>query len=392
MTHDDGWRPILPDPGSASDPASFVGRVATTLQAQLMLKAGRNVALTDPRRMGKSYWITYFCATTQDFVPVKIDFEGVTTSDAFLTRTAEALGRHESIPDRAKSLLWAVFDNLEVNAGPIRVKPAARALPPERLFRDMVMAVNEHATGLPILVCMDEVPGALLNITKNGSNGPLAARAVLQTLRDLRLEAPRLRWIVSGSVGFHHVLRHCQATEGDINDLETLPLGPLPDDEADELIRRLLAGIGRTADEAAIAEIIRTTGGIPFLIQHLANQLDNHSPEVIRPQVVLSVFEKFIRNRDESRAATHLVSRVDLYYGTFKEAAFSILDKTAMSRKGMPLSDLEAVAGLARTDLLTVIDWLVDDHYLDETSHGFLWRYDVLREIWTYRRRLRPLT
>lgn len=85
-------KPIKPQPGSNPDPADFVGRVKTSSIAQRKLLAGNNLALTDPRRMGKSFWMTYFCRTTDDFVPVMIDYEGVTTAEEFLIRTAEALG------------------------------------------------------------------------------------------------------------------------------------------------------------------------------------------------------------------------------------------------------------------------------------------------------------
>ena len=49
--------------------------------------------------------------------------------------------------------------------------------------------------------------------------GPDAANHLLQTLRSLRRQGSRLRWIVCGSVGFHHVLRQCNATEGVVNDV-----------------------------------------------------------------------------------------------------------------------------------------------------------------------------
>jgi len=90
---------------------------------------------------------------------------------------------------------------------------------------------------------MDEVPVAIGNIARN--EGANEANLLLQTLRALRRRGSRLRWIVCGSVGFHHVLRHCGATQGVLNDLVNLPLGPLEPRDATELAQRLFLGIGR---------------------------------------------------------------------------------------------------------------------------------------------------
>lgn len=219
--------PIPPQPGSPGDPRHFVGRKRTTRLADRRLRAGTNLALTDPRRMGKSSWIEYFCAKTTAFAPVYIDYQGVRTADEFLIRTAEKLGREQSLPRKARSALTAFFDNLgveEVTAGPVKVRIGVHSLSATELLRNTLMAVNEHATDRPVLVCMDEVPWAIRNIATGQS--PQAACELLQALRALRSNAHRIRWIVCGSIGFHHVLRQCGATVGEINDLDNLPLGP----------------------------------------------------------------------------------------------------------------------------------------------------------------------
>ena len=54
--------PIEPQPGSDRDPANFVGRAAITSQARKRLQVGANLLLTDPRRMGKTFWMHTFAA------------------------------------------------------------------------------------------------------------------------------------------------------------------------------------------------------------------------------------------------------------------------------------------------------------------------------------------
>lgn len=144
-------------------------------------------------------------------------------------------------------------------------------MPPARRLRETVLAVDAHATDRPVLVCMDEVPVAVRNIAIQ--EGPIAAADVLQTLRALRQETTRIRWIVCGSVGFHHVLKLCNATEGDINDLDNLPLGPLDEPEAEELTERLLLGIGRRPDAGTVQVMVNRTGAVPFILHKVASML-----------------------------------------------------------------------------------------------------------------------
>jgi len=289
-------QPISPQPGSAANPATFVGRRATTRLAREALLDGIRLSLTDPRRMGKTYWMKYFCATTTDFAPVFIDYEGVRSAEEFMLRTAERLSRERSVPTRAKDLLKVLFDHVELSAGPIKVRPGMRSMAPTQLLADIVLAVNDHAGQQPVLLCLDEVTLAIRNITNN--DGAQTAREVLQTLRELQSNAERIRWIVCGSVGFHHVLRQCQATEGDINELNNLALGPLPVDEGSELAERLLMGTGRGYMPAAVPALMEGTGGIPYLMHKVAS-LMQYRAGAVSPGEVDQAVADFIADRDE---------------------------------------------------------------------------------------------
>jgi hypothetical protein len=375
--------PIAPQPGSALNVTEFVGRHRTTSVARSRLLDGVNLALTDPRRMGKTYWLKYFCATTQDFSPVLIDYEGVRTREEFLLRTAKHLSRETSVPTRAKELLKALFEGLEVSAGPVKIKPGLLSVAPTQLLADTVMAVNEHATGKPVLVCMDEVPLAIRNITNN--EGPQAAREVLQTLRDLQTNAALLRWIVCGSVGFHHVLRQCEATEGDINQLDNLPLGPLVADESRELAHRLLLGVGRSFEEGAVSRLAIVTGGMPFLMHKVASLLMQRAG-MLDAHEVGEAFDDFVADRDESRSVTHFLTRLDNNYGADAILAGQILDKAARASTPLQIADLAAT--FVGQPMQRILDYLIDDHYLVRDGRTIDWRYDVLRTVWIQRRYL----
>ena len=199
-------------------------------------------------------------------------------------------------------------------------------------------------------------------------------------MRELRRrQGSKLRWIVSGSVGFHHILRKCDATEGAINDLVNLPLGPLPTPEATELAERLLLGIERAPQPGTIAALVAETDGIPFLIHALAHGLADAGSGPVSRDDVVRAFENYVEARDESRAVTHLLTRLDPLYGDTTPTAEDILDAVALG------GEVESSAfAYARPVLLN----LIDDHYLVERGRRLSWRYDALRRIWVHRRGL----
>ena len=122
-----------------------------------------------------------------------------------------------------------------------------------------------------------------------------------------------------------------------------------------------------------------TCDGIPFLIHALAHALHDAGTGPVGVGAIADAFEAFMDDRDGSRAVTHLVTRLDPFYGDRTRDAERILDRVAMD-VSLDTASLEADGRL--------LDDLVDDHYLVEHGRTVGWRYDVLRRIWVHRRRL----
>lgn len=330
--------------------------------------------------MGKTVWLDKFCSDPgEGLVAAKVDYEGVRTSEEFLLRTVRSMRGFASRSRRGKEALGAFFDGLELSAGPVTVKPAVSHRSPTQLLEIMAASVaGALAEGQLLVVAMDEVPIAIDNIASE--EGSDAASRLLQALRSARREHASLRWIVCGSIGFHHVLRRCGITEGVLNDLVNLPLGPFSDQDALELAHRLALGIDRPATPEVAALLARTAGNIPFLIHALAHRLEETGRGDLTPDDVQTAFDDFVHDRDASRAVTHLVTRLDLYDERAAHAG-ELLDRAAVADAPVPEKGLSPAHR-------AVVDDLVDDHYLARTSEGLRWRYDVLRQIWVVRRGL----
>ena len=371
-------QPITPQPGNDRNPANFVGRVEMTERARSRLQVGANLILTDPRRMGKTFWMRTFAEREQQFHTYFIDYEGTRTVGEFLTKTAEALITNCSLPTRARKQLAAIFDNCELTLakGPIAVKKHFRQTSPHDLLRRVLTSLAADDSDTIPLVMMDEVPLAINNIAKN--EGPDSADEVLQTLRTLRSDASRIRWIVTGSVGFHHVLRRIDATQGVLNDLESLPLGPLAHIEAEELAKRLLLGIKQPTIETVVNELIEVSGGIPFLLHKIVKTLEERHANVIKPHEVRECFEDFIDDPDEFNWFEHYLTRMPLNYGTRAYIADEVLRKTLSEAHEWVLSS----SLTPENDAADVLEDLIKDHYLERRGLSVRWRYPVLQYIW----------
>ena len=238
-------------------------------------------------------------------------------------------------------------------------------------------ALDEDAAGVIPLVMMDEVPMAVNNIADR--EGPSAAAEILQTLRALRQRTANVRWIITGSIGFHHVLRRAGMTQGALNDLEPLPLGPLRDDEARELARRLLLGIGRLPDDAAVVEaLVEVSGGIPFLLHKVTATLDQRHRKAIGSAEVRECFEDFIDDPDEFGWFEHYLTRVGPHYRERADLAERVLRATlSEANDWIPVGALPSDDGVA-----DILEDLTKDHYLERRGQSIRWRYPVLQYIW----------
>lgn len=371
-------RPITPQPGTDRDPDNFVGRVEMTTRARERLLAGSNLLLTDPRRMGKTFWMRTFAAQEQSFHSYFIDYEGTKTLDEFLIKTAEALIRDRSLPLRARKQLETIFDNGEISLskGPLAIKGYFQQTPPYHLLTRVLSALeNEDSKTIPI-VMMDEVPMAINNIAVHEGTG--SAEQLLQTLRALRQETSRIRWIVTGSIGFHHVLRKINTTQGVLNDLNPVPLGPLADEEAEELASRLLLGIEQPLIDTVINELVKVTGGVPFLLHNVVKMLGEGPRNVTRPCDVHDCFEDFIDDPDQFYGLEHFLTRMPSNYDGRARIADDILRK-ALSETNVWVS-IDSLAPNEET--AATLDDLVKDHYLERRGLSVRWRYPALQYIW----------
>ena len=377
--------PIQPQPGNADDPVDFVGRRDVDEYALQRLRSGSNLLLTDPRRMGKIYWMKHLCAITDEYRPVYIDYEGVTSSEGFLIKTASSLNS-TALPNKVMNLLTGIFGKIDkIDFKLLTIQPGVKSRSALELLTMIIDQLNApDDNGLPWLICMDEVPLAILNISRYES--PEVAGALLQTLRSLRTNSSNIRWIVGGSIGFHHVLLHAKSTEGELNDLLDLPLGPLDPIDASELSCCLVASFTNEAEPGTIDAMVECSDGIAHYLHAIAEMLANRKTTLpITPAMVRQAFQDYIEDPDRSRSSRHYEERIDEYFGEDSELAKAILDYVASGQTTIAKLREAVTAGNRFSDVLYLLQ---RDHYLRREGEQIRWRYEPLRLSWSHGRLL----
>jgi len=381
---------VRPNTGGGLTPEETVGRDQLVAELFERLLHG-SVRIEDPRRMGKTTTLKLLASkSTEDTPVVYLSVQGHATVDDVVLEIARAL--HSHLPRVARfAEVWAgFFDKATLDTGLVKFEASLSRVSAIGKLAQLLDALSSRFPDGRLVIAVDELPWAISNIARGGdtkTQGPAVAGSFLQALQRLRDNYPAIRWILAGSIGFHHVLRLAGETSAVLTGLAPFSCGPLDEQHSDELVERLFSGVKiYGVDPAVVSEITKTSGAIPFIAHHVVELFAQRSTHTTND--VEAAFEAFVHDRSRSAELTHLLQRLDTYM-TEDDAAVAeqVLDQCSTPDEHSFASLCELVEG-DRKSLLQMVNWLIDDHYLVETAHGFAWRYDVLRRVWAARRRL----
>lgn len=356
-----------------------------------------SVVLTAERRTGKTCVTKKMQANPPDGVLAFYqDLEGVYSAAELveevircvrpeLTRSAKAVAAFQKF--------WNSIGGTEI-AGVLRLPEAVQ---PEwkHLLTKVVGNLLDHHPG-PVIFFWDEFPQMLHNIAQDA---PGDAMEILDLLRTLRQQNPRLRFVYTGSIGFHSVLSYLQRRgyrNAPKNDMYTALLPPLSANDGVGLARLLLDGERiRVENPEAVADEIATEAGcIPFYIHQIVGDMRD------KPRVSCGTARAIV---DAGLAAPHdpwemrhYRTRIDHdYEATDATYALAVLDTIGAS--DTPLSFPE-VASRAKArpgvvddeQLRNVMKHLEQDHYITKSpdTGKYSFRTSLIGRWWRLERDL----
>ena len=387
------------NPGGQIDSSEVVGRDELIEQIWDTLDQ-QSIRMNAERRIGKTTIIKKLCAEPRSgWVPIFQDLEQYHTALKFalgVYREVEGfLSQHQRIARRAQELLKSL-GGTEIK-GILKLPAFDKQAPWQDILtkslEDLVEAREKDNERIVLL--WDEVPYMLDNISKGES--PASAIAVLDTLRALRQELGGLRMILTGSIGFHHVIRSLNDyTNSPLNDAFPLEVPALTPGAACELATKLIAGENIATDnpQALAKALAQAADGFPFYIHHLAKALKS-AKKPATPESVEAVLNRQLLDPNDPWELHHYRKRITDYYGKDNEqAVLGILDGVAV--RPMPVSVNELLAELKNTGVLADRERLISllrlveqDHYLARDSQGhYHYRFPLLQRWWMLSRGL----
>jgi hypothetical protein len=390
---------MIPNPGGQLASDNIVGRDNLITKMWAILE-GRSIYMNDLRRVGKTMILRKMQTDPPaGWLPVKRDLGGCHTAAEFATQTfrdsQELLNRRQQVLRRMGELLGRLR-GAEI-AGVLKLPDDSGPAPWKEVLtrtfsdlEDQMTAINHH-----IVFLWDEVPFLLDNVSKR--EGAAVAMEILDTLRSLSQDYARIRFVLTGSVGLHHVLSALR-TKGylnsPLNHMERIAPGPLAPKDSRKLALDLLSGAGlECAEPARCADAVAgAVGDVAFYIHKLVSRLPRGTG--INPTVIEQILQREIAHPDNDWDFLHYRTRLPLYYENDERLVLHILDAIAAASRPLSLDAIrKAVSAQTPFDdterLRNLLKLLEQDHYLGRDAEGdYAFRFPLIRRWWRFDRSL----
>jgi hypothetical protein len=387
------------NPGGQIDTRAVVGRdrliagLWDTISVQSLI-------ITAERRIGKTTVIKKMRDEPRPgWAPVYQDLERCHTAAEFAMAVYQEVDRFLSrkgrLARRAKEFLQAL-GGTEIG-GLIKMPESAQPEWKDVLSKAIEDLMHEgEPADTKLLFLWDEVPFMLANIRDR--EGEQTAMEVLDLLRALRQMHDGLRMIVTGSVGLHHVLTSLKEkgyANAPVNDMASIDVPPLSEDDAVTLALRLVEGenLHSMNPREAAEAIAREADAFPFYIHHIVKAL-RVGEMAAEPSVVAALVSRQLVDASEPWELLHYRERMRTYYAGDEKTATLILDHLATAEAEVPINVLLSVLkGVSSFDdrerLLRLLNLMERDHYVARNDEGhYRFRFGLIRRWWKVNRGL----
>ena len=358
----------------------------------------QGLVISAERRIGKTHIVLKMLDECQSgFLPFYQDLEAV-HSTAELIRSIystvhQSLGTLPGL--RAHFAKWSSL--LPDKIGSVGLPTGAdtwQALL-SRAFDDLIGIADDRL----ILMLWDEFPLMLHNIQRR--EGDDAAIQLLDFLRALRLaRADRLRFLFTGSIGLHLVLRSLRKagnTNAPVNDMLSLTVPPMAQDDTCELAAALLKNTRAVPAQIPdlASRIAGEVGGFPYYIHHVVDQLDQLRRHPALKDVSL-VVNTLVYDPHDAADLNYYVNRLSSYYDDDERSlALVVLDTMAGQSSPTPVPELINLCkhrdpSLADEQVREILTVLAEDHYIEPikcaSGAAYDFRWQLVKKWWKERR------
>ena len=361
------------------------GRNEEVASIYRLINAGIDISMPGPRRLGKTFVLERLveAGPTHGWEAIRVEAAGCRDTRGFFRALCAKIGNEQSLGK--KTIAW-LRQRLGQAIDPRTDTSGAwyqpfLSLDHETYFERLIKALHEDPQRRWVLL-IDELPIFLKVLHDQGPHGIEAARTFMNHTSRLRVDYPKVRWLITGSIGLEP-LAQAGNYMGVLAKFQTYSLTTLSKDQAHDFIIDL-AQTGRLIHRQLITvaeadSIVRATGWrAAYYLEALATKLAGTPTEdsqeadalieaamarLLQPQELptFAVWEEHLRKhyRDIERAI-----------------AIAVLNALAPHPHGLGIDALLAAVGqpgltrealrtlLMRLDpegFITIDDWGADD-------------------------------
>ena len=383
------------NPGGNISLAQTIGRDALCAACWKTLER-QSLRLENERRLGKTTVLRKLQAETPKGTrSLLMEIGGLSSTTGFIEELIDKID--SAIPEKGSSFRTRANAVISAIAG---VEIAGVRIPAGAKTHWRVILLgcfDELMKQTPdrIVFFWDEMPWMLHKIKE--TEGMTAVVDLMDTLRDVRQTHDRVRMVLTGSIGFHHILGDFEEKgipARIVNDMRLMDIPPLDEEDARDLAQRLLKGENIEVDDmdATTKALYDETGGVAFYIHSVISNLAAGGKASVA--LVRDCVFKCLTQDTDPWEMRHFDTRIKAYYGAREHVVRAMLDKLAASEE-CTLQELASCiaaepegptpAEIAR-DLLRKMG---RDHYVVEqplASRRYRFKFALLKRWWQLER------
>jgi hypothetical protein len=308
--------------GQVASKENFYPRVKEIRNIMRLLDAGANIQLSAPRRVGKSSILIYLKDNpVVGYHFVYIDVESARDLQNFYRKIYKEILKSDVVSTirrikeqfrEGKNKFFSKLKNVKLGSlGEFELNEDEVVDYEEELI-NFLSGVDLDNKKLVIMV--DEFPEVILNNVQDNNGDFTEARTFLQSNRALRnndVLRGRVQFIYTGSSSLNTTAEALKSTEL-INDIAAVPVGPLSETEAKDLVRRVLEEYEYNISENELNFLVlKVEWLIPFYFQLAIHEIINlvDSKDEITEKVIFNALEQISTQRNDHHFE-HYVKRL----------------------------------------------------------------------------------
>ncbi len=372
------------------------------------LKNAANIRINAPRRLGKTSLVLRLCEEwrSQGGAAVFVNVEDTVDELSLTEKLLEALRSAGLQPDLSTRCLQSI-EKVRSALGPAKVATGAgidlvlegagggAGLSLGRALENVISKVEQGEKH--VLIAIDEMPEALLALSKVEGGSERVAR-FLHWLRALRQSFRRkVRWVFLGSIGMDGFVEE-RLLGKTINDLTSVPLDALSEEEALAFLSRLAADNGLKIAEEQQREIIERVGWpLPYHLQIAVHAFLSLGVTTVDQSAIEQAWNHLLRPESLTQFDTWRQKLDEQFSVPMAANAKAVLNHVCQFPDGRSRGDLLSVLVAMHPSknpddlaeiLARLLQLLQRDGFLLEKDSSYSFRSFLLREYW-YRRNIR---